>query len=761
MDRLRNFPLIKQYTAFQQHLIKKVVWPYSLEDDSVHRWRAHVLSSIMTATLFFGLIAYTSALRLIFAKKAWGLLVIDTSALLLYFIILVKEKIKFEVRASILLCGFFVIGVGVIISIGPLSGGPAWLFSFSVLAGVILGRKAAIVGVFMNATFLGICSYFYMKGYFGGSYDEIHMPHIISVLGNFIVINAVTAISVSALVKGVFKVYRNKEELAEILKKEQIELLEKKESLESEIYQRELAEKEIWKLSQFRESIIENANIWISVLDVKGNVVVWNKACEKISGYTKNEIVGNRKIWRYCFPDGKYRKKLLEKSTSAVKKNEVLEDYETTIIRRDGEKRILLWYIRSLVDNNDEIMGSIAIGRDITKRSLAEEEMRDARKVAGEHTELALIGQVAGKLAHDFNNILGIIMGNAELAVVGCEDSDMVNTLELILDQTVKGKNLTRNLVAFAKSQEPNQEFFQIRDKIGLVLSLLKKDLEGITIIREDQPDIPDLLADPGMIEHALVNLIQNSIHASSLKNDSKITVRTYRKKNYIFLEVLDNGCGIPKEHIKNIFIPSFTLKGSHDMTGSYHPKIKGTGYGMSNVSKYIRQHKGTIVVESEFGKFSKFVISLPVIEKELTRQEKKELKNERVYSNRKILLVEDEPSISTVLTKVLTSSPLNHTVDLATTGAHAIELFDSGKYDFISLDYLLNGEMNGMDVYKHIRKKDPNIPVLFLSGNIEFLESIKDLKTRDAFVDHLSKPSKNREYINAINALMSKSLVL
>ena len=376
-----------------------------------------------------------------------------------------------------------------------------------------------------------------------------------------------------------------------------------------------------------------------------------------------------------------------------------------------------------------------------------------------EQKKLALVGQVAGKMAHDFNNILGIIMGNTELSLMDCKDEETKKTLELVLEQTMRGKNLTRNLVAFAKNQEPKQEFFRINEKIDLILNLMKKDLQGIELIREDKAGVPDLLADPGMIEHAFVNLIQNSIHAVSLVEHPRIINRIYFLDDNICIEIEDNGCGIPKEYLENIFEPSFTLKGNKDKTGSYQNEIKGTGYGMANVKKYIEQHKGSISVESTFGSSTKFTVSLPVIKKELTSQEKAEIQKENLYFDKYILLVEDETAISGVQYKILSQEPCNHKVDIAHDGQVAMDLFKRNKYDLISLDYVLPGGINGMDVYDHIRKTNKTIPILFISGNIEFLESIKELKQKDGNIDHLSKPCQNKDYVKSINELFDKNL--
>ncbi len=189
----------------------------------------------------------------------------------------------------------------------------------------------------------------------------------------------------------------------------------------------------------------------------------------------------------------------------------VLNEYN--IIKKDGQKLSVILN-SDFIYKNGNLTGARCVAHDITELKKAQEEKIKAQKIAGEQKKLALVGQVAGKMAHDFNNILGIIMGNTELALLDCQEPETRKTLELIFEQTIRGKNLTKNLVAFAKDQEPKQEFFRISEKIDLVLNLMRKDLEGIELRKEESQGVPELLADPGMIEHALVNLIQNSIHA-------------------------------------------------------------------------------------------------------------------------------------------------------------------------------------------------------------------------------------------------------
>jgi len=497
------------------------------------------------------------------------------------------------------------------------------------------------------------------------------------------------------------------------------------------------------------------SKIAIQGYDEERRVIFWNQASEKLYGYSENEAFG-KKIESLIIPLN-MRKNVQELIQNWIEYGEKIPTSELTLIDKNGhDVPVFSSHVMHETIHGKELY---CIDIDLKPLKKVENEKINAQKIAGEHQKLALVGQIAGKMAHDFNNILGIIMGNTELALLDCQDSQIRKTLELIFEQTLRGKNLTKNLVAFAKDQEPKQIFFKINEKTNLVLNLLSKELERIELIRENKSNIPDLLADPGMIEHALVNLIQNSTHATSMVEQPKIIIRTYHKDKKIYIEIEDNGCGLPEEALDRVYEPAFTMKGSKDITGSYKAGIKGTGYGMANVKKYIEQHKGGILIDSKVGKGTKITISLPIIKKELTQNEIIEIQEENFSFEKYILLVEDEPAISDVQYRILTHEPCNHKVDVAANGEMAMDLFDRNKYDFVSLDYVLLGELNGIDVYKHIRQANKTIPILFVSGNLDFLESIKELKHKDPCIDHVSKPCQNKDYVDSVNKLLKQAL--
>ncbi len=135
------------------------------------------------------------------------------------------------------------------------------------------------------------------------------------------------------------------------------------------------AEKEIRQLSQFLEGVIESTNIWLDVLDEKANVVLWNKAAEEISGYSREEVVGHGKIWEWLYPDEAYRNRIVANAFAVIEGNYEDIDHETIIQRKDGQPRIISWNSRRLLDENGASMGSIAIGRDVTERKRAQEAL--------------------------------------------------------------------------------------------------------------------------------------------------------------------------------------------------------------------------------------------------------------------------------------------------------------------------------------------------------------------------------------------------
>ncbi|WP_161626862.1 ATP-binding protein [Desulfospira joergensenii] len=534
-------------------------------------------------------------------------------------------------------------------------------------------------------------------------------------------------------------------------------LIEQNASLTREILDRKQIEEQLRKSEEQFRLAMEASRDGIWDWNIETGHIYFSPGCTSMLGYGKDEFIPDARSWAdRIHPEDRPRlvkinKDCIEKRTKGF----------TTEFRMKDKAGKWVWILErgKAIERDDKGTALRIIGThtDITPLKQAEQEKIQAQKIFEEQKKLALVGQIAGKMAHDFNNTLGVIMGNAELALLDCPNKDLSKFFNRILDQTVRGKNLTKNLVAFAKDIEPKQEYFKLSRKIDLVLNLLKKELIDIEVIREDHPDTPNLLADPGMIEHTLINLIQNSVQALGKTETPRITIKTCCRDRDVLLEVIDNGCGIPPEFRDRIYEPAFTLKGSRDTSQAYPPGTKGTGYGLSNVKKYVDLHGGKILFDSSPESGTRFFIRLPGFQKQPSSIETGKAPEAVLKSGRNILLVEDESAIAEIQTRILSHPPYEHQVDVVDTGRAGIELFErnSNTYDLVSLDFILRGNLNGMDVYQHIRKKNKTLPILFISGNLEFLESIKALKQKDRFLDHLSKPCNNLDYIKSVNRLM------
>jgi len=147
-----------------------------------------------------------------------------------------------------------------------------------------------------------------------------------------------------------------------------------------DITDRKHAEEEARKLTQFLNLVVDSANVWLDVLDEKANVVIWNKAAEKISGYSREEVVGHRKIWEWLYPDENYRKEVFDTAVLIIKGAAVDQEAETKIRTKSGEYKIISWYGRNLVDPKGEPIGSVALGRDITERKRMEDALRESEE---------------------------------------------------------------------------------------------------------------------------------------------------------------------------------------------------------------------------------------------------------------------------------------------------------------------------------------------------------------------------------------------
>jgi signal transduction histidine kinase len=378
----------------------------------------------------------------------------------------------------------------------------------------------------------------------------------------------------------------------------------------------------------------------------------------------------------------------------------------------------------------------LAEKRDSEKEQLKlQSQLRQAHKMEA-------IGQLAGGVAHDFNNILQVILGNASILQGGAlEQNGPSPELEGILNAVARAADLTRRLLAFGRRQ-----VFQSRDLElnALVEGLLKMVTRLIgTSIQLDfiqGHSLGIVHVDPGQIDQALMNLIINA--RDSLPDGGKITIETenvtingeylrthpwVKMGRYVLLSISDTGCGMSKETQDRIFEPFFTTK----------TPDKGTGLGLAMVHGIVNQHNGFIHVYSEPGQGSTFKIYLPIVERRATTVGTK-IEGPIVGGVETILIAEDEDAVRELAFRIL--SRAGYECHLAVDGVDAVEKFNEIKdcVDLVLLDAIMP-RMNGRVAFDRIRAIRPDVRVLFSSGYS--VNVIPDALLTGKDVDLIQKP--------------------
>jgi PAS domain S-box-containing protein len=284
------------------------------------------------------------------------------------------------------------------------------------------------------------------------------------------------------------------------------ELTTTNEQLQREVVERKRAEEEIRKLNQFLDSVLDNANVWLDVLDEKANVVLWNKAAEEISGYSREEVVEHDKIWEWLYPDEEYRNEILAGAVAIIEKGGEEEDAETTIRRKDGQTRIISWNSRNLVDEKGNRIGSIAFGRDITERKRAEEEIRGLSKFPSENPNpvlrvardgtilytnrgsMSLLNvwgcQVNQPLPDEWRKLTADVLssGSGKAAEVECDDRVLSLTFAPVADAdyvNVYGLDITERKRAEEQLQRYAAELEQRNEEVKRFAYIISHDLRA------------------------------------------------------------------------------------------------------------------------------------------------------------------------------------------------------------------------------------------------------------------------------------------
>ena len=389
------------------------------------------------------------------------------------------------------------------------------------------------------------------------------------------------------------------------------------------------------------------------------------------------------------------------------------------------------------------------------------EEMKLKRQVA-QATKMQAVGQLAGGVAHDFNNILTAIIGHCDLMLMRHTPGDTdYDDIQQIKSNSNRAAGLTRQLLAFSRQQTLRPQVLQLPDVVSEVSHLLKRLLgETVQLVVKHGRDLGPVRADPGQLEQVIVNLSVNARDAMAAGGGGTLTIHTYPVRanqvadlgsdilpiaDYSALSIADTGTGIPAAILGKVFEPFFTTK----------EVGKGTGLGLSTVYGIVKQSGGFIFADSKVGEGTRFTIYLPVHrveeEKETRRPPKVVEAESELWGTGTILLVEDESMVRAVAERALTRH--GYKVLTATNGEEALEIIDRGDEIALLISDVVMPLMDGPTMVRVARKSRPDLPILFMSGYAE--EQLR--KSIDiANVAFLPKPFSVQELAEAVRKALS-----
>ncbi len=477
--------------------------------------------------------------------------------------------------------------------------------------------------------------------------------------------------------------------------------------LKKEVTERDSAEQALRSSEKRLRTIVEQSPMGIILWNTDFQVSQWNRAAEKIFGYSAEEAIGLpakhllgpslhphiEKIWR----------KLISSKNGIRSHNEN--------ITKDGKIIQCDWFNTPICDSSGTILGALSLVENVTERMRTEKELLKIKK-------LESTGILAGGIAHDFNNILTAVLGNINLCLFDTSLSPKTRNMLVSAEKaSIRAKDLTQQLLTFAKGGEPIRESTSLAEIIKDSATFV---LHGCNVSCTYQ--LPENLwyavVDRGQISQVIQNIVLNSRHAMPNGGNIKIFCENALpaedtfglldpNSNYVKISIKDSGIGIHADLLDKIFDPYFSTK------------QEGSGLGLAITHSIINKHHGHILVNSEQGKGTEFIIYLPATSQPANQQGIRQ----DVFASTpplRVLVMDDDESVQMVLEVMLKT--LGHSVVSASEGREAINIYQdrlnsAESIDLVMVDLTIPGGLGGKETMVELLKIDPKITAIVSSG--------------------------------------------
>ena len=470
-------------------------------------------------------------------------------------------------------------------------------------------------------------------------------------------------------------------------------------------------DRQLWEYQNRLALVVDSSQDAIIGKNLDGVITNWNKGAERIYGYKAEEVIG-RSITLLAPPD---RKEEIPKILEDIRQGRQVEHFETVRVTKDGRSLNVSISVSPIRGASGDIVGASTIARDVTVQKKTEDQLRQGQKMEA-------VGRLAGGVAHDFNNILGIITSCTELLRPHLGNDPLPAELAGdIRDACKRGSSLTRQLLAFSRRQAVQPRVFELNERLQDVSKLLRPlmgDDVSVNFLPRSQSAFIE--ADPGQLDQIVLNLAVNARDA--MQKGGKFVIETdtadfdeafarqhppMQPGRYVMLAVSDNGSGMDEATRLRIFEPFFTTK----------EVGKGTGLGLATVYGIVKQSGGHIWVYSEVGRGTTFKVFLPSADgKAGMASGVAEEVTHRRGDGRIILLVEDDPIMRRLTRQMLQDQ--GYSVIEASDGKSALDVTAShqGSIDLVLTDVVMPG-LSGPELVLQLMDSHPETRFLYMSG--------------------------------------------
>lgn len=365
-------------------------------------------------------------------------------------------------------------------------------------------------------------------------------------------------------------------------------------------------ENELRKTNSFLTNIIISSVDGIIAADLKGNIILFNQGAERMLGYWASEVLkGGLHITQVYIP-GEAKEIMKKLRSPNFGPSGKLSSTLVSLVTKTGETLPASLSAAIIYDEEGKEVASVGIFTDLRERFRMQKELEETHLKLLHSEKMASLGKLAAGVAHEINNPLGGILIFANILL---EETDRKDhrwwDLKQIVEQTLRCQEIVKELLDFSRQSKHRWVQCDINQSLQQTISLLGKQalFLDIQIVKDIDPRVPKIVADPGQLNQVFINLMTNAVDA--MEGKGILSIRTYPIPDLekIGLEIEDSGSGIPPENLSRIFDPFFTTKD----TG------KGTGLGLSTVYGIIEEHEGTIEVRSILGEGTTFLIRLPI----------------------------------------------------------------------------------------------------------------------------------------------------